>query len=119
MARAINGMRMEAGEILGAICDSEVALLVETFRKNANIMRNHEPRRFDGDTLIFVATEDKEVIRAEPGLVGSPARNWQPYVSGEISEIYLQYIHMEIIRPDVLAQVWAGISSWLGLEQEP
>jgi thioesterase domain-containing protein len=38
---------------------------------------------------------------------------WTPYISGEISQLSLPCGHLEMTRPDMLAQVWDGISAWL------
>jgi thioesterase domain-containing protein len=117
MARTVDRMRAEAGRVLGAISDEEVMLLARNFRKNAILMADHNFRRFDGDALVFVATEGKRNINvSDQGRGSMPAGRWKPYVSGEITEIHLPCTHLDIIRPDMLAQVWAGISSSLGLE---
>lgn len=43
------------------------------------------------------------------------AERWTPCISGEIMDISPQCAHSGMIRPDMLAQVWSGISAWLGL----
>jgi hypothetical protein len=45
-----------------------------------------------------------------------PGMRWAPYVSGEISESRLQCKHLEMMRPDLLAQTWGHISTWLKLQ---
>jgi thioesterase domain-containing protein/aryl carrier-like protein len=109
-------VRREVGRILGALTDEEVMLFAKNYQKNVNLMRNHDFRRFDGDALVFVATEGKPITVAEQGSGDFAAELWKPYVSGEISEIHIPCTHTDMLTPDLLAQVWTGISSWLGLE---
>lgn len=115
-ASLIEFVRAEAGKVLGAITDDEVMLLAKAFAKNAHLMRKHDYGRFDGNALIFVAAAGKEIPTAEQGGGDSPAARWRPYISGEMSEVHLPCTHVEIFRPDMLAQIWAGTSSWLGLQ---
>jgi amino acid adenylation domain-containing protein len=114
LARLVERARKEAGEILGAISDDEVALLARTYQKNMAIWNDHEPGRFAGNALLLTAagaTEGTEATEDE-----HDDGRWAPHITGEISEIRIPCGHMEMIRPDMLALVWAGISSWLGLE---
>jgi amino acid adenylation domain-containing protein len=115
-ARVTDAIRQEAGQVLGAISDDEVELLAKNFTTNESLMKEHDFRRFDGGALVFVATEGKRITSLEQGHGNMPAALWRPYMSGEISEIHLSCNHLDIIRPDMLARVWTGISSWLGLE---
>jgi thioesterase domain-containing protein len=117
MARIIEGARREAGKVLGAISDDEVMLLAQTYEKNMAIREGHEFGRFDGRALLFVAAEDRRFIAAREKNGSVPtAERWIPYVSGEITEVRLPCVHADMIQPDTLAQIWSGISSWLGLE---
>jgi amino acid adenylation domain-containing protein len=115
LARLVERARKEAGEILGAISDGEVALLARTYQKNMAIWNDHELGRFAGNALLLTAAgaaEETEETQDEHDDDG----RWSPHITGEISEIRIPCGHMEMIRPDMLALVWAGISSWLGLE---
>ncbi len=117
MARIIEGARSEAGKVLGAISDDEVMLLAQTYEKNMALREGHEFGRFDGRVLLFVAAGDRRFIAAEEKNSSVPtAERWIPYVSGEISEVRLPCVHADMIKPDTLAQIWSGISSWLGWE---
>ncbi len=118
MARLVDRARREAGEVLGAISEEEVLLLAQTFQKNLAIRAVHELGRFEGGALHFAAAGDeaRAAAQAERGKMPAAAERWAPYVTGEISEMQLPCGHMDMIRPESLAQVWSGISSWLGLE---
>ncbi len=39
---------------------------------------------------------------------------WEPYVSGEITEVRLPCGHSGILQPEMLGEAWTGISTWLG-----
>jgi len=108
MVRLIEWIRQETGEFLGAISDDEVMVLAQTFRRNAELGNGHDPGRFDGDALLVTAAEGKDD--------GMPTiERWASYVSGAITEIRLPCAHLDMVRPDMLAQVWSAISAHLGL----
>jgi amino acid adenylation domain-containing protein len=115
MAYLTGWMRQEAGQVLGAVTDDEVGILMENYKKNTSLIMKHDFRRFDGAALLFNATGGKPISAAGPGGNTLTAR-WAPYVSGKISEIDLPCTHPDITSPDMLAQVWAGVSSWLGMQ---
>ena len=115
-ASLIDRMRREAGQVLGAISDDEVMHLAGTFQKNGSLVEDHDFRRFDGDALVFVAGQGGPMTTPGQGDDDMPAASWRPYVSGEISQIHLPCSHWEMIQPDMLGEVWTGISTWLGLE---
>lgn len=116
MARLMERVREEMGAVLGAISDDEALLLAQTHQENMGLRRAHEFGRFDGDALLFVAAGDRGADADEEENASEPtAERWTPYVSGEISETRLPCTHGNMIQPDMLAQVWTGISGWLGL----
>ncbi|MFB7652836.1 MULTISPECIES: alpha/beta fold hydrolase, partial [unclassified Streptomyces] len=80
------------------------------FQNAARLLRQHEVGVFDGDLLLLSAGEGKPEDAA-PG-----AAAWEENVSGQVTETHLPCKHTEMARPEVLAQVWRGISDWLGLE---
>jgi thioesterase domain-containing protein len=102
-------IRQQRRYIFTEISDEDVAVIVQVGEHNYNIMRAHEPRRFEGDMLLIVAAED------HPGSA-SDAAKWKPYVSGEVLETSLPCGHGEMARPDMLAQLWDNISPWLKSE---
>ncbi|MFD3586789.1 alpha/beta fold hydrolase, partial [Streptomyces sp. NPDC058683] len=77
-------------------------------RNAATLSFEHEIGTFDGNMLLVTATEDKAGD-------ASSAAAWKPHVSGEVAESFLACKHTDMARPEVLAQVWAGVSDWLGL----
>jgi amino acid adenylation domain-containing protein len=105
----VDRLRRENEHTLAGVSDEELVNYMRIRQNDARILSAHEPGMFDGDILLVVAAEDN------PEGV-SLAAMWQPYVSGEISESRLQCKHIEMRRPDLLAQTWGHISTWLELE---
>jgi len=114
-ARTLDRMRTEVGNVLGAISEEELLVLVDIFRKCANLMETSEFRRFDGDMLLLVASKGKD-LEDEDGNTISLAAIWEPYVSGSITEVRLPCAHSDLHKPEMLSQAWPGISAWLGLD---
>jgi thioesterase domain-containing protein/aryl carrier-like protein len=100
-------IRQEAGHVLGAISDEELAIYARIYKNNARIMLEHDFSRFDGDLLF---------ISADEGAQKNAQTEWGSYVSGEISEVHLPCEHTEMARPEMLARAWDYISAWLGLD---
>jgi amino acid adenylation domain-containing protein len=106
LAARLHMVRQETGSM--AISDADLTVFARVFQNNVTIMAEHEPRRFNGDILHIAAVEDR------PKDIS--AVRWKPYVSGEISESLLPCKHLDMGRPDIMAQVWDKISIWLKLE---
>jgi amino acid adenylation domain-containing protein len=105
-ARTLDLMRTEAGNVLGAISEEELLLLADIFYKSAILAQTAEFRRFNGDMLLLVASAGRSdsASHTEP---------WEPYVSGQITEVRLPCPHSELLNPEMLRQAWSGISAWL------
>jgi len=115
-AGTLDLVREEAGHVLGAISEEELLVLADIFHKSAMLAKTHTYSRFDGDMLLLVAPVGKK-IRGKYGDDICFTALWEPHVSGEISEVRLPCGHKEILRPEMLAEAWSGISAWLGLRQ--
>jgi amino acid adenylation domain-containing protein len=114
-ASTLDLMRKEAGQILGAISEEELLVLADIFHKNGKLSRTHEHRRFDGDMLLLVAPEGKRTGDKDSDNI-SFAGLWEPYVSGEITEVRLPCGHDGILQPEMLGIAWSGVSAWLRLD---
>jgi amino acid adenylation domain-containing protein len=98
-------MRREVGATLAAFSDEEFGRLARIFQNNVAIRAAHELGRFDGDALLLVAAQDRPE--------GTPtAALWRRHVSGAVSEVRLPCRHSDMVRPDVLAQVWSAVVAW-------
>ncbi|HEY6792673.1 MAG TPA: hypothetical protein VI365_35715, partial [Trebonia sp.] len=108
MAWLIERTRQEAGKILGAITDDELMVLARIYQMSAEIGYAHHPSRFNGDALLFTAGDSGRDDT-------SAAEQWESFVSGAITETRLPCGHVDMARPDMLAQVWSAASAHLGL----
>jgi thioesterase domain-containing protein/aryl carrier-like protein len=99
----IADLRRQFGGTDGTISDGYLMNAARVFRNNERITVSHEFGRFDGDLLLISSAVSK----------GTARDAWEPYVSGEISEFALPCTHLEMTRPDMLAQAWNVISAWL------
>ena len=98
--------------LYAALSDEEAAIIVRIYRHIVGIACAHECRSFEGDLLFIAAAgENAEVVSA--------GASWRPYVSGQISESSLPCEHLDMARPDMLARVWAEISTWLETRDWP
>jgi thioesterase domain-containing protein len=102
-------IRQERRRIFTEISDEDVAVIVQVAEHNYKIMRAHELRRFEGNMLLIAAAEGGPASAAD-------AAKWKPYVSGNVQESALPCGHGEMTRPDMLAQLWDNISTWLKSE---
>ena len=114
-ASTLDLVRGEAGKVLGAISEEELLVLADIFHKSGILAQTHEYRRFDGDMLLLVAPVGKRIADMDSDSIPFTGF-WEPYVSGEITEIRLPCGHGEILQPDMLGEAWSGISAWLGLD---
>jgi thioesterase domain-containing protein len=105
-AGILDWIRQERSGFLDVVSKKELAILGQILQNNVDIMCAHEFRCFDGDLLLIAATEDN------PGGASAVSR-WEPYVAGEISVSGLPCGHFEMVRPDLLAQAWSQISTWV------
>lgn len=102
-------VRQQYGASSEVISDEDIQTAGRVFQNNVRIMHSHECRIFAGDLLLIVSTGGR------PDEI-SPVAAWTPYVSGDISEFGLPCKHHQMMQPDMLAQAWVAISTWL--EQE-
>jgi thioesterase domain-containing protein/aryl carrier-like protein len=104
-------LREENGALLGGLSDDELMLLLRVFRNNAEIMGEHVPGRFGGDALLLVADESRPADSAT-------AERWRSHVAGEIAEVRLPCKHSDMVRPEMLGQVWTAIANWLTMRDQ-
>ncbi|WP_344142228.1 amino acid adenylation domain-containing protein, partial [Polymorphospora rubra] len=100
-------VRAELGDLLGGFSDEELLRMAAIYRNNAALRAGHTYGRFDGDTLLLVATEGKRPDFSVEG-------RWQPYLSGLVTTVGLPCAHSDIVRPDMLGLVWEAVAAWLG-----
>ena len=84
------------GDILSNLEDRHLSVMLEIYKNNVRLAATFVPERFDGDLLIFVATQD----RTEP-----PTDAWRPYVRGQIRVHQVASRHERMTEPGPLAQI--------------
>jgi thioesterase domain-containing protein len=114
MAQMADRIRQEIGDSLGAITDDEVMGLAQLFKRNTELVHSHHPGRFNGEALLFLATGGKQKVTRSGELITRSGRLWDGYISS-VTEIPIPCTHSDMIRPDILGQVWAEVSTRLGL----
>ncbi|NNG88950.1 alpha/beta fold hydrolase [Streptomyces cacaoi] len=97
--------RAEAVEILrrgdSALADlveHRLASIIAVYRNNSRLVGGFERRPFDGDAVLFVATEN----RATPP---PTAADWRPYVTGTVTVREVPCEHQHMTRPAPLALI--------------
>jgi len=91
-----------------ALSDEEIAILSRVVTANIQANLTHVTRTFEGSVLIIVAAESHPSAELA-------AEKWRSFISGEISHSILPCDHVDMTRPDMLAQIWEAVSEWLGL----
>ena len=69
---------------------------VHNHNLNEALLREHVPDVFDGDMIIFSATQNGDDTDSDP-------RNWKPYVAGDITVHPVGCGHDEMMTPHSLA----------------
>ena len=90
------------GDVLSNLEDRHLSVMLEIYKNNVRLAATFVPERFDGDLLIFVATQDK----TEP-----PTDAWRPYVRGQISVHQVASRHERMTEPGPLAQIGQGLAA--------
>jgi thioesterase domain-containing protein/aryl carrier-like protein len=101
-----NGLGEEVRE---ALPEAEIILHDQVFQNNDEIGYAHELGIFNGDLLIVAS------LGPDGPKGASYAAKWEPYVSGKITQSHVPCKHSEMARPEMLAQTWDHISTWLRL----
>jgi amino acid adenylation domain-containing protein len=83
------------GDVLSNLEDRHLSAMLEIHKNNVRLAATFVPERFDGDLLIFVATQDN----SEP-----PTDAWRPYVRGQIRVHQVASRHERMTEPGPLAE---------------
>ncbi|MET7938257.1 alpha/beta fold hydrolase, partial [Streptomyces sp. NPDC005322] len=90
------------GGVYSELSSGDIQAIARILQNNRDIMATHEPGVFTGDMLLVSAAEGQTAHVPD-------AQNWQPYIDGALAEVALSCRHEDMIRPDVLEQVWAAV----------
>jgi thioesterase domain-containing protein/aryl carrier-like protein len=109
LAHLVDRLRQDYNGTSEVISDEDLTNAARVLRNNVGIIHSHECGRFEGDVLLVAAEKGRHED-------SSAATEWEPHVSGEISECRMPCRHGEMMRPDLVAQIWDRISAWLNLD---
>jgi amino acid adenylation domain-containing protein len=83
------------GDVLSNLEDRHLNAVLKIHKNNIRLAASFVPERFNGDLLIFVATQNK----SEP-----PTDAWRPYVRGQIRVHHVASRHEGMTQPGPLAE---------------
>jgi nonribosomal peptide synthetase DhbF len=92
------------GTALPTLKEHDYDVIKNTFKNNVRLMTTFLPKRFDGDILLFVATEGE----AKP-----PHEIWRPYVTGRIKVHSIDCAHDAMMDPLPAAKIGALLAKEL------
>lgn len=92
---------------LGTVPLDAVQAMVENFPVLAKLIREEEPAVFDGDLLLFRATED--VPAGTPG-----AEAWGPYITGSVTAVEVPAKHSRMLSDAALPVIMPALAIQLG-----
>jgi nonribosomal peptide synthetase DhbF len=84
------------GHVLANFVEKNFNSVVEIYKNNVHLLRAFVPESFDGDLLIFVATQTE----SKPGTDA-----WQPYVRGQIKIHHIACRHDQMTQPAPIAEI--------------
>jgi nonribosomal peptide synthetase DhbF len=95
VSEALEILRRE-GDLLSTLEEHQVAAIIEVFEANGRLAGKFTPQRFEGDVLLFTATQ---------GEAPPPPDAWQPFVNGKIEVHALDCEHVHMMQPLPLAKI--------------
>jgi amino acid adenylation domain-containing protein len=104
LAQEISRLREETRD-LGAISDDELAAVARVRRNTSAITDTWQPRHYTGP-LLHIASQTADQA-------GITAAQWEPCTTGPITTATLPCPHGQMTQPDMLAQAWHHITTWL------
>nr|WP_247746096.1 non-ribosomal peptide synthetase [Streptomyces oryzae] len=106
--RAAEVLRRQGSALATLLDEPVVTAVADTLTHNTRLRwRTFAPRTFTGDVLLFKA-------EPEPDHPQWSAADWQPYVSGEVTECDARCEHGHMMRPQVLAHIGPVLAAALG-----
>ncbi|MDC0770923.1 amino acid adenylation domain-containing protein [Streptomyces sp. HD] len=94
------------------LSEQSLANLEKVLRNMAGFTPDHTPRTFDGDLLLFVATEDRPAELPAKDAVTA----WRPHIGGRIESHEIAVSHYDMLQPGPLAQIMRIVTEKLVTE---
>ncbi|MFD7202820.1 amino acid adenylation domain-containing protein [Streptomyces sp. NPDC059893] len=83
---------------LASLTEDQLVALLTAMSHNRHIVKDHEPEKFLGDVLFFLATEGRNDCAPMPDV-------WEQYVSGRVAWHSVKTTHTAMNQPESLAQM--------------
>ncbi|MFE5690824.1 thioesterase domain-containing protein, partial [Streptomyces sp. NPDC056512] len=83
---------------LASLTEDQLVALLTAMSHNRHIVKDHEPEKFLGDVLFFLATEGRNDCAPMPDV-------WEQYVSGRVAWHCVKTTHTAMNQPESLAQM--------------
>ena len=90
------------------LSDQLLADMRKVIRNSAQFAAEHTPRRFAGDALLFIATEDRPA-----NLTPLATASWKPFIAGDIEPHEVTANHYDMLKPAPLSIVGRVVSEGL------
>jgi thioesterase domain-containing protein/acyl carrier protein len=107
IAGALNILRGKR-DILSNLEEHHVSAILQVMKHSSRLADNFLPQRFDGDMLLFTATQDDPAPSAD---------SWKSYVRGRIVIHRVDCEHVQMMRPDALAKIGSVLASEFGRQR--
>ncbi|WP_156425538.1 thioesterase domain-containing protein, partial [Mycobacterium sp. GA-0227b] len=88
----------ERGAVESSRYEQFLEFFVQNFNTNMALYRDHEPRVFDGDVVIFSAE------RNERDRSSSLLASWRPYVAGDVAVYAVDCTHHEMLTSESISK---------------
>ncbi len=92
------------GHIRSVLAERHHQAIMDSFENSTRLMRRFSPQQFQGDMLLFVATE------GEPK---PPIQTWKPFVDGRIKVHRIECTHETMMDPAPVAEICRVLASQL------
>ncbi|MER5483258.1 amino acid adenylation domain-containing protein [Streptomyces sp. NPDC002812] len=102
MEGILTGLRRDRS-MFTELAERHLPEIAAVYRNNHRIISEHVPGAFDGDVRFYEAAHDRPADALD-------ATVWNAFVSGRLDVASLACSHAEMARPDVLAEVWQGMT---------
>nr|AWX24484.1 non-ribosomal peptide synthetase [Streptomyces conglobatus] len=105
-AAAVAALR-GSGSALAGIDEAQLGRMVDVMRHNTGLIAGHTPGTVEGDLLVFTAR------RSHAADAPPPAASWRPHVTGEVTDLLLDCLHQEMLRPEQIPFIAAPLNARL------
>ena len=99
VASALDLLR-KGGDILSNLEAHQITAIIQVLKQNVRLASNFVPQRFDGDILLFAATQD-DTPRPD---------SWKPYITGKVVVREVDCEHAHMMRSSPLTKIGLALA---------